>query len=88
MLGEDHDAVADQVFVLRFWRERTGLGDGFRWRGQIRNLNTRQPQTVNDAQDAVDLILAYLNNAVLANDATKPDHCAPKSKRFWLFPPF
>ena len=68
MLGEDHDAVADQVFVLRFWRERTGLGDGFRWRGQIRNLNTRQPQTVNDAQDAVDLILAYLNNAVLAND--------------------
>jgi hypothetical protein len=52
--------AADQVFILRFWREATGCDDEFRWRAQIRNVNTRQRRVVDDIETALSLVLAQL----------------------------
>jgi hypothetical protein len=57
---------ADQVFVLRFWRETTGSGPDSRWRAQVRTVNTRERRVANDVESAFALVLARLN-AVTAN---------------------
>ena len=55
--------AADQVFILRFWREATGRGEELRWRAQVRNVNTRQRQAADDVESAFALVLAHLNAA-------------------------
>jgi hypothetical protein len=62
--------VADQVFILRFWREDAGCGEDFRWRAQVRNVNTRQRQTTDDVDAAFALVLARLNAVVVENGST------------------
>jgi DNA-binding transcriptional LysR family regulator len=57
--------VADQVFIIRFWREDAGPGQELRWRAQIRNVNTRQQLTVNDVETALALVRAKLAEAVM-----------------------
>ena len=55
--------AADQVFILRFWRETTGCGGEARWRVQVRHVNTRQRQIADDVKTAFALVLAQLNNS-------------------------
>jgi hypothetical protein len=59
-------AVADQVFIIRFWREDTGPGQEQRWRAQVRNVNTRQQLTVNDVEAALALVRDKLTEATSA----------------------
>ena len=56
----------DQVFILRFWQEDQGAGREFRWRAQIRNVNTRQRHIANDIEQAFALLQARLRVAALA----------------------
>ena len=53
--------AADQVFILRFWREATGDGEELRWRAQVRNVNTRQQHMADDVDSAFGLVQAQLN---------------------------
>ena len=55
--------VADQVFIIRFWREDAGPGQQFRWRAQIRDVTTRQKLTVDDVEKALALVRAKLREA-------------------------
>ena len=56
-------AAVDQVFILRFWREATGPGQEFRWRAQVRNVNSRQRQVADDIEAAFALVLEQLEHA-------------------------
>jgi hypothetical protein len=56
-------STADEVFILRFWREQDGLAQEFRWRGQIRSVSTRERHTADGADAAFALIKARLQVA-------------------------
>jgi hypothetical protein len=58
--------VADQVFIIRFWREDAGPGQEQRWRAQVRNVNTRQQLTADDVETALALVRAKLTEATSA----------------------
>jgi hypothetical protein len=63
MAVNSHHTVADQVFIIRFWREDAGPGQQFRWRAQIRNVTTRQKLMVDDVETALALVRAKLEEA-------------------------
>jgi len=58
--------VADQVFIIRFWREDAGPGQERKWRAQVRNVNTRQQLTVNDVEAALAVVRSRLIKATSA----------------------
>ena len=51
--------TADQVFILRFWRELHN-GEGPRWRAQVRDVNTRQLQMADDVEAAFAIVRSFL----------------------------
>ena len=55
--------AADEVFVLRFWKEEAGVSGEKQWRAQITNVNARKRQFVNTAEAAFALVLASLKAA-------------------------
>jgi hypothetical protein len=61
--------IADQVFVLRFWREEPGPGHEAKWRAQVRNVNTHERKIVDDPQSAFDVVLARLESVTTADNS-------------------
>jgi hypothetical protein len=56
-------ALADEVFILRFWREQETLERQFRWRVQVRTLATRDRYTAESVEAAFAVICARLSAA-------------------------
>ena len=55
--------AADQVFILRFWKEEEGEDRKTRWRVQVHNVNTRRRQIVDDVGRAFAVVASRLNAA-------------------------
>jgi hypothetical protein len=72
----------DQVFILRFWRESADAREHARWRVQVRNINTRRRDVVDDVQHAFAIVASNLNAATGEHDGperldlepSKPEH--------------
>jgi hypothetical protein len=60
--------LSDQVFILRFWRERADASGDGRWRVLVRNINTRRRDVVDDVQRAFAIVTANLNVAAEAHE--------------------
>ncbi len=56
-------APADEVFVVRIWREQQDTGEAFRWRAQVRSVTGRDHHTANSLQGAFALIRTRLELA-------------------------
>jgi hypothetical protein len=56
----------DEVFILRFWLEETDTHELLRWRGQIRNVNTKEREITNDIDTAFGSIASRLRAALAA----------------------
>ena len=74
--------LLDQVFILRFWRESADASEQARWRVQVRNINTRRRDVVDDVQHAFAIVASNLNAADgehdglehLDHELSKPEH--------------
>jgi len=64
-----HRPSLDQVFILRFWREEADASDQGRWRVQIRNINTRRRDVVDDVQRAFAIVAGSLGETGGDRDA-------------------
>jgi hypothetical protein len=53
--------AADQVFILRFWKEESGIDRRTQWRVQVQNVNERRRHIVDDVDRAFALVMARLN---------------------------
>jgi len=51
-------APADEVFVVRFWREQQDTGHEFRWRVQVRSVTDRDRHVADSVEAAFALIAA------------------------------
>jgi hypothetical protein len=56
-------APADEVFVVRFWREQQNGEDDFRWRVQVRSVTGRNRRIADSVEAAFALIRARLDAA-------------------------
>jgi hypothetical protein len=56
-------ALADEVFVVRFWREQQDSGQEFRWRVQVRSVTGRDRYIADSVEAAFALIKARLEAA-------------------------
>jgi hypothetical protein len=56
-------APADEVFVVRFWREEQNSGREFRWRVQVRSVTGRDRHVADSVEAAFALIRARLEVA-------------------------
>lgn len=65
--------TADQVFILRFWREEVGAEQKPQWRVQVRNVNTRRRHIVDDVDRAFAIVTDRLN-AASDDDAGDTSH--------------
>jgi hypothetical protein len=61
-------APADEVFVVRFWREQQNSEDDFRWRVQVRSVTGRDHRIADSVEAAFALIRARLEAA------SSPEH--------------
>ena len=74
--------LLDQVFILRFWRESADASEHAHWRVQVRNINTRRRDVVDDVQRAFAIVASNLNAAAGEHDGqerldiepSKPEH--------------
>lgn len=55
---------ADEVFILRLWREAVGSAADFQWRALVTHLNSGDRRTANSIEDAFGLVRARLERAV------------------------
>jgi hypothetical protein len=55
--------TADQVFILRFWKEEAGAERKSQWRVQVQNVNTRRRHVVDDVDRAFAIVADRLNAA-------------------------
>ena len=60
-------APADEVFVVRFWREQDDCEGKFRWRAQVRSVTGRDRHVADSVEGTFALIRARLE-AVSAAD--------------------
>jgi hypothetical protein len=65
--------VTDEVFILRFWREQEDHGQEFRWRAQVRNVNTRERHAADDLDAAMALISTKLQAVASAAEGVGND---------------
>jgi hypothetical protein len=56
-------APADEVFVVRFWREQQNSADDFRWRAQVRSVTGRDHRIADSVEAVFALIRARLEKA-------------------------
>ena len=56
-------APADEVFVVRFWREQQNSEGEFRWRAQVRSVTGRNRHIADSVEAAFALIRARLEAA-------------------------
>jgi hypothetical protein len=73
MLVRPRCTVADEVFILRFWQEQEDHGQEFRWRAQVRNVNTRERHTADDLGAAMALISKRLEAVASAAESVGND---------------
>jgi hypothetical protein len=66
-------APADEVFVVRFWREQQDSGHEFRWRVQVRSVTGRDRHIANSIEAAFALIRARLEAASAPEDCGTDD---------------
>jgi hypothetical protein len=59
----------DQVFILRFWREKADAGEQGRWRVLVRNINTRRRDVVDGVAHAFAIVTANLNSQTHEHEA-------------------
>ena len=52
--------TADQVFILRFWKEEAEDDQQTQWRVQVQNVNTRRRQVVDDIDRAFAIVMDRL----------------------------
>jgi hypothetical protein len=55
--------TADQVFILRFWKEEVENDQQTQWRVQVQNVNTRRRQIVDDIDSAFAIVTDRLKAA-------------------------
>ncbi len=56
-------ALADEVFVVRFWREQQNSQDEFQWRAQVRSVTTRDRHIADSVEAVFALIRERLEMA-------------------------
>jgi hypothetical protein len=56
-------APADEVFVVRFWREQQNDENEFSWRAQVRSVTSRDRHIADSVEAALALIRARLEIA-------------------------
>jgi len=56
-------APADEVFVVRFWREQQNSEDEFPWRAQVRSVTGRDRRIADSVEAVFALIKARLEAA-------------------------
>ena len=66
-------AIADEVFVVRFWREQENTEHEFRWRAQVRSVTARDRHVADSVEAAFALIRARLNLASAAEQCGMED---------------
>jgi hypothetical protein len=66
-------APADEVFVVRFWREQQDSDHEFRWRVQVRSVTGRDRHIANSVEAAFALIRARLEVASAAEQCETQD---------------
>jgi hypothetical protein len=66
-------APADEVFVVRFWREQQNSEDGFHWRAQVRSVTSRNRHVVDSVEAALALIRARLEVASVIEQSEPQD---------------
>jgi hypothetical protein len=66
-------APADEVFVVRFWREQQDSGHEFRWRVQVRSVTGRDRHIADSVEAAFALIRARLEVASEKNQCETED---------------
>ncbi|MBV9237708.1 MAG: hypothetical protein JOZ94_17875 [Xanthobacteraceae bacterium] len=54
---------ADEVFVVRFWREQDDSQGTFRWRAQVRSVTGRDHHVADSVEATFALIKARLEKA-------------------------
>jgi hypothetical protein len=59
-------APADEVFVVRFWREQDDCEGEFRWRAQVRSVTGRDRHIADSVEAVFALIRARLEKAFVA----------------------
>lgn len=60
--------TADQVFILRFWKEEVENDRRTQWRVQVQNVNTRRRQIVDDIDSAFAIVTDRLKAAGAGDD--------------------
>jgi hypothetical protein len=60
LLVPSRRAPADEVFVVRFWREEQNTNHEFRWRVQVRSVTGRDRHIADSVEAAFELIRARL----------------------------
>jgi hypothetical protein len=66
-------APADEVFVVRFWREQQNSEGDFRWRVQVRSVTGRDRHVVDSVEAAFALISARLELASAVEEREAQD---------------
>ena len=66
-------APADEVFVVRFWREEQNSEGEFRWRAQVRSVTDRNRHIADSVEAAFALIRARLEVASAMEDCGMED---------------
>jgi len=65
--------LADEVFVVRFWREQQNSEREFRWRCQVRSVTGRDRNVADSVEAAFALIRARLNLVSAAEQCEMED---------------
>jgi hypothetical protein len=66
-------APADEVFVVRFWREQQSNEEDFRWRAQVRSVTGRDRHIADSLEAVFALIKARLELASAAQQREAQD---------------
>jgi hypothetical protein len=66
-------APADEVFVVRFWREQQNSEDDFHWRAQVRSVTGRDRHIADSIEAVFALIRARLEAASATEHAELQD---------------
>jgi hypothetical protein len=64
---------ADEVFVVRFWREEQNSTDEFRWRAQVRSVTNRDRHVADSVEAVFALIRARLEVASITEQSEPQD---------------
>lgn len=64
------ELFADQVFILRFWRETIGDGNS-QWRAQVSHINACERLTLNNVEATLALVASRLEAIIPGPDRNR-----------------